>query len=250
MPLLYQSAPVDSLSARVLDTIPAQVEVVLTGSLADACTRIELIEETSRPEERRIRLAVESFRPAELACAQLLEPYRLTVRVDVSAFPAGEHVVEANGIEAPFTVEPVGDFPVLSLALFESDSRIIVPTVGLALVGPGDWARDGLVWQSPPFWSARIGLRWHEAEPEEAEQLLPHGAELQESSQSRLGWGIGVRFRLTRTDEALWSEHLFVGCGASKLCEFWMEAPSDPLLDAAGEAFWRMVRFAVRLPTE
>ena len=29
-----------------------------------------------------------------------------------------------------------------------------------------------------------------------------------------------------------------------------MEAPSDPLLDAAGESFWRMVRFAVRVTTE
>ena len=243
-------APVDSLTVAVLDTVPAQVEVELAGSLADSCSRIELVEETSQPEHNRVRLAVEAARPAGALCAQVITPYRLRIWIDVSAFPAGRHVVEANGIDAPFEIEPVGDFPVLSLALFESDSRVIVPDVGLALIGPGDWERTGLVWKSPPFWSARIGLRWHDAGSVTApEELLPGGSTLHESSLSRLGWGVGVRFRISRDEETSWSEHLFVDCGQSNLCEFWMAAPSDPLLDAASEAFWRMVRFAARVTT-
>jgi len=248
---LRRSAPVESLSAIVLDSIPAQLEVELGGSLADACTSIELVEKTSYPDDHRIRLGVESVRQPDSMCAQALTPYRLKVLLDVSALSAGEYVVEANGRETPFTIAPVGDFPAFSLALFGSDSRVIVPAVGLALIGPGDWERNGLTWQSPPFWAARIGLRWHEVEDEQSpEGFLPTGAELHETSPSRLGWGTGVRFRITRNEGALWSEHLFVSCDRTRLCEFWMEAPSDPLLDAAGESFWRMVRFAVRVTSD
>jgi hypothetical protein len=248
---VHQPAPVESLTATVLDSVPALVEVEVAGSLADACTRIALVEETARPDEHRIRLDVESVRSPGSICAQMVTPYRLTLRLDVSALAEGEYVVEASGAEAPFTIEPVGDFPAFSLALFESDSRVIVPAVGLSLIGPGGWERTGLSWKSEPFWSSRIGLRWHEVDARQAPgDLLPPGATLHESSQSRLGWGTGIRYRISRDNETRWSEHLFTNCASSTLCEFWMEAPSEPLLEAAGESFWRMVRFTVRVTTD
>jgi hypothetical protein len=50
----------------------------------------------------------------------------------------------------------------------------------------------------------------------------------------------------SRGEGELWSEHLFAACGEALWCEFWLEAPTEPLLDAAGESFWRLVRFTTR----
>ena len=231
------TAGVDSLTVSVLSTFPVQVGAELTGWLADTCTEIELVEETVLPGERRIVLEPLTVRPGAAVCAQAITEYRLTVELGVSAFAEGDYVVEAGDRQASFTIEPVGEFPVLSLPAVDSESRIIVPAARLALVPPGDWSRTGLVWSSPSYWSARIGLRWHDAGRNPVE-LLPAGSELHESSESRLGWATGLRFRGRDAATEVWS-----------LCEFWMDAPSEPLLEAAGEAFWRMVRFATRLPT-
>jgi hypothetical protein len=241
-------APVDSLAVEVLDTFPAQIDVVLGGWLPDACARIELVEETVAA--ARIELTVNAIRPSGVGCAQLLTQYSVRVPLAVAGFGEGEYVVAANGAEGRFTIEPIGDFPVLSLPAQGASSRLIVPSAGLAFVGPSDWERTGLTWRSPSYLSSRIGLRWREIDNDvRVTALLPEGAELHESSESRLGWATGERHRVSRTAPGLWSEHLFVPCGDGLLCEFWMEAPSEPLLEAAGEAFWRLVRFVARLPT-
>lgn len=241
-------AAIDSLSVTVLETFPAQAQVELVGWLPDACTEIELVEETTVPPEKRVELEVATVRDPGLACAQAIEGFRLQVRLDIFGFAEGSYVVAAGGHEADFEIEPIGDFPALSLPAVTSESRIIVPEAQLALIPPTDWSRTGLVWDSPSYLGARIGLRWHGGE-ENPLELLPAAAELHESSESRLGWATGLRFRVSRGPKQTWSEHLFVPCNTDRLCEFWMEAPSDPLLDAAGEAFWRLVRFVARLPT-
>jgi hypothetical protein len=224
-----------------------QVEAELSGWLADACTEIEVIEETVISGERRIVLEPMTVRPVDLSCAQASTEYRLTTRLDVSGFAEGDYVVQAGDRQASFTIEPMGDFPMLSLPAVDSESRLIVPAAGLLLIPPTEWSRDGLVWESPSYLSARIGLRWHEPGRNPVE-LLPSDTELHESSESRLGWATGLRFRVSGGAAGRWSEHLYVSCSETALCEFWMDAPTEPLLEAAGEAFWRMVRFVVRQP--
>ncbi len=223
--------------------------MALTGRLPDACSRVLLVEETVRLEARRIELVVEVERPDEVVCAQVATPFALNLWVDTGALDAGEVVVFARGAEGKFVLPPSGDWAAFGPPVSGAGRPVIVLPAGLRFVGPGGWERSGLTWTSPPFWRARIGLRWHEPGSfETPESLLPEGFRIEASSRSRLGWGEGVRYRVVQEDEELWSEHLFATCAAGLLCEFWMRAPSEPLLDAAGEAFWRMIRFAARMP--
>jgi hypothetical protein len=243
---LRARATIESLALEVIESYPVSVLATIAGTLPDSCTRIDLIEQVTRESEGGIEVLVEAGRDPELMCAAVLTPFEMEVSLDAGNLLPGTYRVEVGGASGTFELPAVDDFGLTPLPDVAESHRIFLPQVGVTFDAPGDWQRDGLQWTSPPFLGARLGLRWHQADQIEAEQLLPAAAEMHQTSESRFGWAMGVRFRLSRDQQRLWSEHVFVACQDGRLCELWLEGPSEPLLEAAGEPFWRLQRFVAR----
>jgi inhibitor of cysteine peptidase len=239
-------ATIESLDLEVIDTYPVAVLATVTGHLPDACSRIDLIEQVTRESEGRIEMVVETWRDPERMCAAVLTPFEMAVPLDAGTLLPGIYRVEAGESSGTFELPSVDGFDFAPPPGSAERRRIFLPEVGVTFDAPGGWERDGLQWASSPFLSSRIGVRWHDKEQTEAEQLLPSPAKMHETSESRFGWAMGVRFRLSRDQQNLWSEHVFVACDNGKLCELWLESPSEPLLEAGAEPFWRLQRFVAR----
>lgn len=239
-------APVEALALAVLQSFPLQINATLRGTLPDACSSVEWVEELFVPEERTYRLRVTQVRQTAAVCAQSISEFEVTVPIVKAGLAAGEFRVEVGDETATFEIEPLGDFPGLSLPSGGAKVWTCVVEPRVCFAGPEEWKQDGLSWNSPEFLAARLGFRWWPDPARKPEELLPTGAELRHGSAARLGWTVGTRLQTSRDDGHLWSEHVFARCGDKGLCEFWVEAPSEPLLDAAGEDFAQLLRFAMR----
>jgi len=92
--ILYDLAPVTGVEAHVLSAAPPKVEIVIRGYLPDACTEINSISE--RLEGSVIRVTVETHRPADLICAQVIEDFE--VHHTLTSIPGrGTYIVDVNG---------------------------------------------------------------------------------------------------------------------------------------------------------
>lgn len=238
-------AEVETLALSVLESFPLQVTAKLTGLLPDTCSHLEALEQRFEPEERAYHLVLTARRDSELACAQVISGFEVTVPIVKAGLASGSFEVEAHGVTTSFAIGSLGDFPGFDLPAAGAAVWMCVLEPRLCFAAPSDWSRgEGLTWSSPSFLSARLGLRlWRGAEAD-PQGLLPVGIEMHNRSMARLGGAVGTRMTVSRDEGRLWSEHLFATCGESLWCEFWLEAPTEPLLDAAGEPFWRLVRFA------
>jgi hypothetical protein len=236
-------AQVDSLALSVADSFPLQVTVSLAGVLPDACTELEALLQRFDPESRTYRLELTSRRDPGAACAQVVSEYAISVPLLKAGLASGEFRVEAHDRTASFAIEPLGEFPGLDLPSAGPTEWFCALTPRLCFETPRDWSRSGLEWASPGYLSAVLGLRWRDTGESDPLRLLPAGSELHDQTVARLGASLGSRMTVSRDAGRLWSEHLFARCG-DLWCELWLEAPSEALLDAAGESFWRLVRFA------
>lgn len=240
-----QSAPVESLRLQVVEGFPIQITATLEGVLPDSCWSVESVEQVFDPEARSYRLEP-TARRADGSCAQALRPFEVQVPIVGAGIAAGKFEVTVGEITREFEIGSLGEFPGFGLPSSKVETAICFPEPGLCFIGPPEWVRDGLAWDSPPFWRARLGVDWWEGGPADIATRLPDGSELLEEGPAVLGWARGTRALLSRQEGEIWSEHIFVPCGEGRFCEFWVEADSEPMLDAAGEVFWRLVRFATR----
>lgn len=97
-------AVVDSITINQDPQDPAQaVQVVVQGNLPDGCTALGAADVTRTGEQFAITLP--TSRPADALCTQALMPYKATIPLDVTALPAGEYVVNVNGMSETFTLE-------------------------------------------------------------------------------------------------------------------------------------------------
>ncbi len=92
---------VEQVDVQVLESFPVQVQVVVKGSLPDACTEIGEIGQTR--DGNAVTVTIGAVRPADALCAQVLEPFEQVVPLD-GPFPPGTYVVRVNGVETSFTV--------------------------------------------------------------------------------------------------------------------------------------------------
>lgn len=126
-------AVVEQVEILLLESFPVQVQVVLQGYLTDGCTTIEAIEPTYDPESQTFFLSIDTDRPANAACPQVISEFQETVMLDVLGLPAGTYTVDVQGTQATFTLE-------VDNMLSEPGSSDLgtdpaqAPTVGLAPV--------------------------------------------------------------------------------------------------------------------
>lgn len=74
----------------------AAAEAVITGSLGDACTRLTDI--TVTRQAQTFIITVNTERPANAVCAQVLTTFEEKVQLDVAGLDGGAYVVVANGV--------------------------------------------------------------------------------------------------------------------------------------------------------
>ena len=95
-------AHVDEISVAVLETSPAQVEVVVIGYKSTPCVELEYAVAKSGTKFHIV--VAENPLQTLVACIQVIEPFELSLPLDVVGLPAGEYQVNVNGHEVVFTL--------------------------------------------------------------------------------------------------------------------------------------------------
>jgi inhibitor of cysteine peptidase len=98
--VIVGEALVESIELLMLESFPLQVNVIVRGSLNDACTSLGEVTQVRRGS--RIHLNVSTVRPADRVCAQVLAPFEKTFSLDVHGLPAGKYTVDVNGVTETF----------------------------------------------------------------------------------------------------------------------------------------------------
>ena len=93
-------APVEKVVINVQAGPPAQVEVLAAGELPDACTQIS--EAVQSREGAVFQVSLMTVRAADLACAQMLQPYEFSLSLDAPDLEPGTYTVAVNGVSAEF----------------------------------------------------------------------------------------------------------------------------------------------------
>jgi inhibitor of cysteine peptidase len=86
-----------------MESFPLQVRVVVSGELGDGCT--ELNEIVQEREGNTFNVTITTARPAEAVCTQLLQLFEESIALDVEGLPAGEYIVDVNGVTGTFVFE-------------------------------------------------------------------------------------------------------------------------------------------------
>lgn len=95
-------AIVESITVRILESLPVQFEAVVRGSLPDSCTSITDVQQVREATTFRIRMT--TARPADAACAQVLTPFEKVITLEIGGLPAGAYQVAVNDLWTSFKI--------------------------------------------------------------------------------------------------------------------------------------------------
>lgn len=98
-----QQVRVEEVDLVFLMSFPLQVHAVVRGFLPDGCSFITDWDETR--EADRFLIALHAERRADVACTQAEVPFEENIPLDVYGLPAGDYLVEVNGVEARFSLD-------------------------------------------------------------------------------------------------------------------------------------------------
>ncbi|MEN9224297.1 MAG: hypothetical protein Q6L60_06450 [Thermostichus sp. HHBFW_bins_43] len=96
-------ATVEEVDILILTTSePPQIGVDVRGFVGDPCTRLQEPIITSLPETRSFTVTLETLRPADVVCIQMLAPFEISFRLPMTGLPRGAYTVSVNGVSEPF----------------------------------------------------------------------------------------------------------------------------------------------------
>ncbi len=93
---------VESIEVRLLESNPVQVEAVVRGQLADACTTIAGA--TVEAQGQTFAITLQTTRPADQMCAQVLTPFEQVVPIETPDPATGTYEVQAGDVVQSFTL--------------------------------------------------------------------------------------------------------------------------------------------------
>ncbi|RZN42917.1 MAG: hypothetical protein EF813_00940 [Methanosarcinales archaeon] len=96
-------ANVNTVEIMLLESFPVRINVVARGEHSDSCTKVNKI--TTRREENTFVVTINTARPADAMCAQVITPYEEVVTLDVVGLKAGVYTVKVNGIQDTFELQ-------------------------------------------------------------------------------------------------------------------------------------------------
>ncbi len=94
------TATVESVEVILLESMPVQVNVVAKGYLPDACTEIGQIDQVRQGDS--FVITITTTRPADAACAEVIQPFEETIPLQVEGLQAGTYTVTVNGVSSTF----------------------------------------------------------------------------------------------------------------------------------------------------
>lgn len=96
-------ATVTELTVTVIEIEPVQVEVGVTGYMANPC--IDLTTAVTRKGDTFYVVVGETPLQTLVACAQVTQPFMLEIPLDVTGLPGGDYVVWVNGDDIEFDLD-------------------------------------------------------------------------------------------------------------------------------------------------
>lgn len=96
-----QRAYIDVISIQILESFPVQVHIKVLGNLPTPCNELGPIYQSF--DGNRFEIAINVAPLQTIApCIQVLEPFEITIPLDVYGLPAGRYEVAVNGKMANF----------------------------------------------------------------------------------------------------------------------------------------------------
>jgi len=100
---VIDEANISSIEIAILESFPVQIQVLVTGTLPDGCTRIGPID--TRREGTVFDVTIHTVRPADAMCTQVISEFEEVVPLDVYGLAAGTYTVNVNGVTDTFTLD-------------------------------------------------------------------------------------------------------------------------------------------------
>lgn len=99
---IIRDAVVDDIEILMMESFPLQVSVVATGYVPDGCTVIDQENIGVTRDGTTFYISLKTKRPADAMCTQALEPFEVTIPLDVYGLEAGVYTVDVNGVTDTF----------------------------------------------------------------------------------------------------------------------------------------------------
>jgi inhibitor of cysteine peptidase len=101
--MVMSEANVESVEILMLESFPVQVRVVAKGSHPDPCTTVKDV--TQKRDGNTFTVTITAQREQGVSCVQVIEPFEVSIPLDVAGLPAGTYIVIVNGISEQFTLD-------------------------------------------------------------------------------------------------------------------------------------------------
>ncbi len=99
-----QQAFIDEIEVKILESFPIQIHVAVSGFLATPCHHLGPI--NKRYANNRFEIAVNMTPPQpDTACITVVEPFQITIPLDVYGLPAGTYQVSMNDKSGSFVLD-------------------------------------------------------------------------------------------------------------------------------------------------
>lgn len=95
-------ATVNSIEILTLTTEPPQVTVKVQGFVGDPCTQLQEPIISVVPATREFTVTLETLRPADVVCIQVLDPFEMAFQLPLEGLARGEYSVSVNGVTETF----------------------------------------------------------------------------------------------------------------------------------------------------
>ncbi len=102
-PMIEESeVEVGAISVQIQESSPLQAQAVVSGTLPDACSFVERVEQAQ--EGNRLTLTLLVARQPNQRCAPQRTPFEQVVPLEVAELPGGSYEVASHGVVAEFTL--------------------------------------------------------------------------------------------------------------------------------------------------
>ncbi|MDM8561169.1 vWA domain-containing protein [Candidatus Parabeggiatoa sp. HSG14] len=92
-------AQVENIRVQILESFPVQVQVVAEGYLRNSCEQLDKATSSRNDDLFTVKITTRSTGDM---CAEVITPFKKTVRLDVKGLKAGTYTVDVNGITDTF----------------------------------------------------------------------------------------------------------------------------------------------------
>ncbi len=102
---VFDDAMVEDVQVLVMESFPVQVSAVASGYVSDGCTVIDEDHITVQRVGNVFDVTLRTMRPKDAMCTQAIEPFEVTIPLDVYGLEKGVYTVDVNGVNDTFELQ-------------------------------------------------------------------------------------------------------------------------------------------------